>query len=308
MRHRERRPTAVLQFTTVEEPGAVVSRARAIAARQRSASNPALPLPLTGLTDPPSASTHTGAVFDEVGCTQRARASSLDISSTATDVAQRMSAPSALVQLATTALPPLASRVLDWDPDEEADQQDWEDFGSDACSSLSSTGRQWHSHSVDGSHTAAGTDWERSGGKGVPDSDQLDPTVSMAVALGLDPLKLPLFGGAGGRAGTPGAAIKALRSALTRPTVSPCLEALLLRQASGSTLRRNSTAASKQLQAAGGSLEGQVGRVQTIDALLLAMTRRLGAVKEAMSSDAAQQKAQQQQRGLQAAEAPTIGL
>lgn len=156
MRHRERRPTAVLQFTTVEEPGAVVSRARAIAARQRSASNPALPLPLTGLTDPPSASTHTGAVFDEVGCTQRARASSLDISSTATDVAPRMSAPSALVQLATTALPPLASRVLDWDPDEEADQQDWEDFGSDACSSLSSTGRQWHSHSVDGSHTAAG--------------------------------------------------------------------------------------------------------------------------------------------------------
>lgn len=165
------------------------------------------------------------------------------------------------------------------------------------------------------------------------------------MALGLDPLKLPLFGGAGGRAGTPGAgacagaasdvlwriltawsdggdwqssvsavalslraAIKALRSALTRPTVSPCLEALLLRQASGSTLRRNSTAASKQLQAAGGSLEGQVGRVQTIDALLLAMTRRLGAVKEAMSSDAAQQKAQQQQRGLQAAEAPTIGL
>lgn len=57
-----------------------------------------------------------------------------------------------------------------------------------------------------------------------------------------------------------------------------------------------------------GGLEGRLGRVQTIDALLMAMQRRLGAVKAAMAADAARQieqvaRGQPEAGGKSAAEA-----
>ncbi|PRW59444.1 hypothetical protein C2E21_2491 [Chlorella sorokiniana] len=140
--------------------------------------------------------------------------------------------------------------------------------------------------------------------KGI-DAD--DPTLQLALALGLDPLLLPAAGGPG-LPGNPAAGIKALRFALAHPSSTPSLSAS---PAAGSNhhLAMTASVLAKQRRKAGegaaagcGSAEGGRDRVQQIDALLLAMKRRLRAVQAAMAADLAQAQeaeAQQQQQQQQ---------
>ena len=75
-----------------------------------------------------------------------------------------------------------------------------------------------------------------------------------------------------------------------------------MRHSTGSHLRMTRSVLAKQRRRAGaqaepdGSFAGRVGRVQNIDALLLAMQRRLGAVKAAMAEDALRQQQQERAR------------
>ena len=94
------------------------------------------------------------------------------------------------------------------------------------------------------------------------------------------------------------AAIKALRYVLAHPAASHSMGMMALVPA-GNHLKMTRSMLAKQRRKAGeeACTEGGVGRrVQTIDALLLAIKRRLRAVQEAMAQDAAAEAAQQGQQ------------
>ncbi|KAL4430130.1 hypothetical protein ABPG77_004912 [Micractinium sp. CCAP 211/92] len=112
-----------------------------------------------------------------------------------------------------------------------------------------------------------------------------DPTVRVALGLGLDPRELQLLGGPGSSGGNPNGAAKALRFLLAHPAPAPSSEGVG-RRGSCSHLRLTKCILAKHRQKAGAADAGQGGSVQgqvaAIDALLAAMKRRLSAVHAAL--------------------------
>ncbi|PSC75758.1 putative beta-D-xylosidase 7 [Micractinium conductrix] len=115
---------------------------------------------------------------------------------------------------------------LEWDTAGEGDESiDWEA----ACTY--EPPNEWSAQSTAGSGATAGSaTWE--GGPGIE-----DPTVRAALALGLDPLRLSLFGGPGMR-GNPAAAVKALRFALAHPSAAASMEGAVGSMAPSAALKR----------------------------------------------------------------------
>lgn len=196
--------------------------------------------------------------------------------------------------------------------------------GEQAGSAARSCGGGWEgagekaSWSIAGGSHASTASWLSD--SSVADAE--DPTVRLALALGLNPADLPLLGGPGLRrsstpaAGAPScraagtccrcrpvhprdaaapapAAARTLRFALSRPAASPGLESAPA-HGSGHHLQSTACLLAKQRSKSGAAQEGQSGveRVRRIDDLLAAMRRRLAAVRAAMAQD--RQEAQQQ--------------